>query len=220
MAVKIDNRKLRDILAEEGIRAMREIVMPVFLDVAKSEYSMNYIHPAKWKESIINGLKIGEVRCNSTTMAFEGNLTLSGEEWLWVRAGVLEDGNNMNGPLWTAPGKESWNAELDGRHVQDHTIRGRPVVWVHNTNPNLEKTITYTSKKTGQIKNYKVKVGKFYPLFKKTLLPKEFNITPSEAAHVYKNIQVRMNARYDELVTAWRNQIANACRRRFIEVLK
>lgn len=221
MAIKFDTQKFYDIIEEEGIRAMQNIVMPVLLDVAKNEYSQSYIHPREWKASIINGLQIGEVTCERSTMTFKGYLTLQGEEWIQVRANVLEEGNNHSGALWTAPGKLSWPSGLDGeRHTQDHRINGRPVVWVHNTNENLEKEIKYTSKKTGKIKTYKVKVGKFYPLFKETLLPQKFNTSSAEAAHVYRNIQTRMNSRFNELITAWLNSISNACTRRTLEMLK
>jgi hypothetical protein len=60
------------------------------------------------------------------------------------------------------------------------------VVWVHNTNyPNAKKVIK--DKKTG--KERTVTISEFYPLYKRTNLPADFN---RDGQHVIENAQTRL----------------------------
>lgn len=60
------------------------------------------------------------------------------------------------------------------------------MVWVHNTNyPNAKKVIK--DKKTG--KERTVTISEFYPLYKRTNLPDDFN---RDGQHVIENAQTRL----------------------------
>ncbi len=87
---------------------------------------------------------------------------------------------------------------LTRQHKQNHTLRGRAVVWVHNTNyPNAKKTVY--SKKDGKARE--VTISKFYPLFRRTPLPAEFN---QEGQNVIDNAKKMLEARKPEIEEALR----------------
>lgn len=185
--IQFDQAMIERMVGDAMAKVMKEKTLPKYRDIARTEFVKEDVHPRAWKESAAQSIEDGDAWFDPSTMEVYGNLRMGHDEEFYqdVRLDVLEDGNNHHGPLYTEPGKISWNANLTEKHQQNHTLNGRPVVWVHNSDPTLTKTIYRYSKREKRMKSYTAKVGKFYPLFGKTYLPDEFN---REGFHVMEHV--------------------------------
>ena len=173
---KLSAQKVKELLIEAYIKYVPDM-LSLYLYNIKRELAM--AHPSRWAQSVIDALTIGKVYYDASKNAVIGEVVVSGAEYLKVRAGVLEYGNQKHGPLFTNWGVEVWNADLDGRRTQDHTWKGYEVVWVHNTNyPHAKRIVQYKSKKTGKVRISEYKMPEFYPIYNfPKALPDEFNRT-------------------------------------------
>lgn len=196
---RIDLNRIKSIINDKMTEVMISSTLEKYRDLVKEEFVKGDMHPSAWKESAAESIQVGEAWFNFDDMSVYGNVVMGHDEENYqdVRLNVLADGNQHHGPLYTEPGKTSWNKELTEKHTQDHTLKGRPVVWVHNTNyPNAKKKIYRFSKRENRMKEYTATVSKFYPLFGKTYLPDEFNKEGyrSEVQNAAENAAKRMEA--------------------------
>ena len=196
---RININQIKSIINEKMSEVMISSTLEKYRDLVKEEFVKGDMHPSAWKESAAESIQVGEAWFDFDDMSVYGNVVMGHDEENYqdVRLNVLADGNQHHGPLYTEPGKTSWNGDLTEKHTQDHTLNGRPVVWVYNTNyPNATKKIYRFSKRENRMKEYTAKISKFYPLFGKTYLPDRFNKEgyKSDVKHAAENAAKRLAA--------------------------
>lgn len=196
---RIDLSQIKGIINEKMTDVMINSTLEKYRDLVKEEFVKGDMHPSAWKESAAESIHVGDAWFDFDDMSVYGNVIMGHDEdnHQDVRLNVLADGNQHHGPLYTEPGKTSWNKDLTEKHTQDHTLKGRPVVWVYNSNyPHATKEIYRFSKRENRMKKYTAKLSKFYPLFGKTYLPDKFNKAgfKSEVRNAAENAAKRMEA--------------------------
>lgn len=161
-------------------------------------------HPSKWVKQVFSNIKIKGVSYDKMNNYIHFYIVAADlNRFQQIKAQVIDDGNQHDGPLHTYPGKESFDKSLTSQFTQSRKFRGRPVVWVTNTKyPHAKRKRTYTryyANGDQYKKTYQVKISPYWPIFVDTQLPSQFN---KQGAHIIQNVVQLMKKQAIEMFDA------------------
>lgn len=199
--------QIRQIVIDSAIQTVKNEIwscLKQYIDEQVRQVISDKKFPSKWLHDVFNNIRMQNVYYDDSSGQIRFQIASDGISYYQtIQAKVIDEGNHQHGGVYTAPGKTSfgdYKNKLTNRKKNSKTLRGRPVVWVHNNNAGKKYKTTKVkyNHSTGQVKHYEstVTTRQFYPIFEPTLLPAQFN---KQGIHLMQNVVQRSKDRVQSL---------------------